>query len=59
MKERNSFIKQQLYNNTFQSFSKETEYKMEEKLELNDIADNLLIINQETIERLFQEDSGS
>lgn len=30
---------------------------MEEKLELNDIADNLLIINQETIERLFQEEN--
>lgn len=30
---------------------------MEEKLELNDISDNLLIINQETIERLFQEEN--
>lgn len=30
---------------------------MEEELKLNDIADNLLIINQETIERLFQEEN--
>ena len=30
---------------------------MEEEIKLNDIADNLLIINQETIERLFKEDN--
>lgn len=30
---------------------------MEEKLEVNDIADDLLIINKTTIERLFQEDN--
>ena len=28
-----------------------------EEIQLNDIADNLLIINQETIERLFKEDN--